>query len=695
MERKIRTLHVTCLDGTSFGGISSVLKSIYQNIDHSKFALDIVFPGKSTLHILDNEFRKNGDSFFELNNNIGNKIGKIRYLLRLRKIYKNNQYDIIHIHSGLPLFNYGTALVARMSTNSKIVIHNHNDVSLHNGIKKALYPFIITIMGKNADYFFSCSNKSAAKTIPKNAIKKRKYAVYINGINISGYKYNECKRKVWRRRLGISDDTILLGSVGRLAYQKNHEHEIVLLRKLNDIRGHKYGLVIVGAGDCKEKLVELAQRLDVMDSITWIDYSDDISGMMNAFDILLLASRYEGFGIVAIEAQANGLPVIASDVLPEETKITNNICYCSIRDEEDWIDAILDAKRNNEIIINDKYDIKTTVLDIEKVYRGLMGDKNAIVSVIVPVYNTPPSYLKKCISSIAKQKYKNIETIVVDDGSDAKYGYKYLEILGTLDGARYYKKKNGGVSSARNYGLSKCKGEYVLFLDSDDELTNDCIEKLMRSIGDNDVMVFSGKKYLETNTIVREVSVRKPKFNLNKYLVRNSQMIALHGTLFSRRFIDGSIFDEQMTIGEDTAFILNIMKVNGAGCYAVTGEPLCIYKKREGSALNTVSRQSTIDYINGINRLTEHYVDAFGNLVELDAFYAEKCFNALKRYQKSSQDSSYKKCHLFSRNYMLKKRITIMHLNPKTTYKSVLVKMTMSNNDLMQKIAYSLIRVRN
>ena len=107
------------------------------------------------------------------------------------------------------------------------------------------------------------------------------------------------------------------------------------------------------------------------------------------------------------------------------------------------------------------------------------------ISVIVPVYNTE-KYIKKCLDSLVNQTMKNIEIIVVNDGSNdhseeiiKDYENKYPEMV------KYYKKENGGLPSARNYGLEKAKGEYIAFVDSDDYIDKELFSKLDEYIDKN------------------------------------------------------------------------------------------------------------------------------------------------------------------------------------------------------------------
>ena len=142
------------------------------------------------------------------------------------------------------------------------------------------------------------------------------------------------------------------------------------------------------------------------------------------------------------------------------------------------------------------------------------------VSIIVPVYNVE-KYLEKCLDSLVNQSFKNIEIIIVNDGSTDnsekiinKYCQKYHNI-------KYLKKKNGGLSSARNYGLKFAKGEYILFVDSDDYIDNNMVELMYNAIikDDNDIVVCEfnydyGNKKVRSNSNLDYTSDLKKKYLL-------------------------------------------------------------------------------------------------------------------------------------------------------------------------------------
>lgn len=123
-------------------------------------------------------------------------------------------------------------------------------------------------------------------------------------------------------------------------------------------------------------------------------------------------------------------------------------------------------------------------------------------SIIIPVYNTE-KYLEKCLSSVFDQTFSDYEVIVVNDGStdnSEKIIDKYLKKYSNL---KYFFKENGGLSSARNYGFKKAKGDYLLFLDSDDYYESDLLLKLNDSVDDCDIIRFGVQDIYDDGSIIK------------------------------------------------------------------------------------------------------------------------------------------------------------------------------------------------
>lgn len=185
-----------------------------------------------------------------------------------------------------------------------------------------------------------------------------------------------------------------------------------------------------------------------------------------------------------------------------------------------------------------------------------------MVSVVVPIYNKE-KYIKKCIDSLLKQSYENIEIILIDDGSTDKC--KDICLSYSDKRIKYFYKKNGGVSSARNYGITKSTGEWILFVDADDYVENDYVEKLYNN--DYDFTMCSFKTVIDKEIIIENsfsLSINDNQNILNELL--KSKYIRLIPTpylkIFNVKIIKNNNiqFDEKISYGEDTCFVLDYLK---------------------------------------------------------------------------------------------------------------------------------------
>lgn len=198
-------------------------------------------------------------------------------------------------------------------------------------------------------------------------------------------------------------------------------------------------------------------------------------------------------------------------------------------------------------------------------------ENNPAISIIVPVYNTA-LYLDRCLDSLLNQSYRNIEIILVDDGSTDdsgticdKYALQDKRIV-------VIHKNNRGVSVARNTGLDVAKGEYILFVDSDDYLNTDCLEKLIYfvNVEQCDVVVFD---YYITYPS-REIKHITPDYILSEIAQEQSIRLILQSInpfpvtkLYSRKSIGLVRFPEDIHWGEDSMFVYEVMAKASKICY--------------------------------------------------------------------------------------------------------------------------------
>ena len=211
---------------------------------------------------------------------------------------------------------------------------------------------------------------------------------------------------------------------------------------------------------------------------------------------------------------------------------------------------------------------------------------NPLVSVVIPVYNAE-KYIHKCIDGILSQTYHNTEIILVDDGSADNSLSICKEYAQKDSRIRVFSKENGGVSSARNMGMDEATGCYLMFLDSDDWLENDTIEKLVKSALDSsaDVVVFEySVDYPDGRSDVHRHENLKGNMTIQDavyHTIAGTNRFAW-SKLYKREYVGNIRFDETIHHGEDTLFACLVM----AQCRSAyfLPEPLYRYVQSEGSA---------------------------------------------------------------------------------------------------------------
>ena len=227
------------------------------------------------------------------------------------------------------------------------------------------------------------------------------------------------------------------------------------------------------------------------------------------------------------------------------------------------------------------------------------------ISVIVPVYNVE-NYLEKCLNSLVNQTLKDIEIIVVNDGTKDnsqkiidKFAKKYKNIKSFI-------KENGGISDARNFGIKKATAKYIGFIDSDDYIDKTMYEKLYNKIISNDYDMTICDLYRDYNgkLVYTDSHIKKDIYNKNEI---KKEMLDLYPTvwnkLYKKELFDNLEFKKNVWF-EDVELLYKLFpNLNKIG---VVKEPLYYYVQREGSITSKVNSK-IYNYIDNFNGLIEYY----------------------------------------------------------------------------------------
>jgi glycosyltransferase involved in cell wall biosynthesis len=200
---------------------------------------------------------------------------------------------------------------------------------------------------------------------------KKDFEVCKNGIHCDRFIYSEALRKHIRNKYGIAEQTYVIGSVGQFRKQKNYAW---LSKPLADLvmRGKDVCLLLVGDGECREEIERAFTEAGVLDKVIFAGVQADTAPFYSAMDIFVLPSLFEGLGIVAVEAQANGLPCILSEGVPSETALGNSVRYLPLDSPEKWADALAQmpqrCENGGETVHAAGYDISATTAMLQEFY---------------------------------------------------------------------------------------------------------------------------------------------------------------------------------------------------------------------------------------------------------------------------------------------------------------------------------------
>lgn len=290
---------------------------------------------------------------------------------------------------------------------------------------------------------------------------------------------------------------------------------------------------------------------------------------------------------------------------------------------------------------------------------------NDLISVIIPVYNTE-KYLDKCISSVVNQTYKNLEIILIDDGSLDKCPQICDKWAESDNRIKVIHKPNGGVSSAKNLGLDTANGKYIGFVDSDDWISPTMYEELIRLIKDNNAdisccgMVFEYNDAPCRNVYENEFIFSSKEVLLN-YILDNGITPEDANKLYNAELFNNIRFDREVIYAED--FLINYHILKKSNCVAGTKKCLYHYLQNSGNssttAIMTDARansykvfQSIVDdckddkalYQASIKRFTEATFAVLSRVLLVDEFcdkYYDEICNALMRYKMDILKNAY------------------------------------------------------
>lgn len=352
------------------GGVESVVMNYYRYIDRTKIQFDFICDDDST-NIPYEEIEK-----------LGGKVILIppyqkvfKYHNKLKKILKEGHYKIVHSHiNTLSVFSLFAAKCAGVPVR---IAHSHSTTNKKekkkNLLKQVLRPFSKLF----ATDYMCCSELAGRWLFGDKKYDKGNVYLLNNAIDLEKFKYNKDFRKKMRKSLNISDDTLVIGHVGRFVAQKNHDYLIDIFNEIHK-KNNNSVLLLAGQGPLIDEIKNKVKSLKLEKNVKFLGQRSDIDKLYQVFDVFLLPSLYEGLPVVGVEAQATGLLCELSNDMTKETKVLDTTRFISLNTSaEEWANNILDDVKKHKRIDSSKemtdknFNIKEEVKRLEECYFNL------------------------------------------------------------------------------------------------------------------------------------------------------------------------------------------------------------------------------------------------------------------------------------------------------------------------------------
>lgn len=349
------------------GGQESFLMNMYRNMDRSKVQLDFLTPFTCDNPGLKAEIESLGGRVFTCDHVFGEKNNQV-FKSSVREFLANHPYSIVHFHSGS---TYALMEGAKLAADAGIpvrVVHSHC-----GGFKNLKYHIIKTLsvpyLLKYPTDYLACSDLAAAWKFPRSVIQNHRYTVIKNAVDTVRFHYDPVVRRIVRRSLKLSDDTLVVGHVGRFSLQKNHAFLVDVFEQIHRQQPDSV-LLLVGAGELEEEIRAKVQERGLADAVRFLGLRKDIPDLMNAMDVFVLPSFFEGLPVVGVEAQATGLPVVTSTAVARELPLERLSTYIPLEElAESWARQIIDIARHTKRR-DTRQDISRAGYEIRKAARA-------------------------------------------------------------------------------------------------------------------------------------------------------------------------------------------------------------------------------------------------------------------------------------------------------------------------------------
>lgn len=363
------------MGGLKRGGLETFAMNMYRSIDKNEIQFDFLLTQVA------------GGDYEEEAKSMGANIYHLPARNKGYKVYRNalddffrEHHDYIAVHEHISsLTSIDPAYYAKKYGISVRIFHSHSS-SILKSLRLHWIHTILHYLNKPkvhswATHYLGCSDKALDWMYKYTGVRSKAMMVN-NGIDCEQYVFNEAIRAEVRQEFCIGVEDFVIGHVGRFILLKNQGFLVEILEELHKTKPTAK-LLLVGEGETMKNVIAKAETKGLKDSVIFTGVRSDVACLMQAMDIFVMPSWFEGLPVSLVEAQASGLPVVASDTISHDSDMTDTILFKSIEGSAaDWAKCIIDWKEkwgrpdNIEKIKKAGFDSKTTVKQLLKIYIG-------------------------------------------------------------------------------------------------------------------------------------------------------------------------------------------------------------------------------------------------------------------------------------------------------------------------------------
>jgi len=376
----IRVLHI--IDNINIdSGISSFVMNIYRHIDTKLIQFDFLVShrGYERGKTYEEEIHTLGGKIFYFGTPLSIK-GLVKSTIYAKKFFKENvsNYDIVHLHT--PTIAKFTIKYAKRYGIKEIITHSHSTMTSTKLWKAVINSYLISCIKKYTNHFWACSTEAAEFLFGKEFCMRNKIEIVRNAIEPEKYAFSQQKRCEMRQKLSL-DGSVVLVHVSNFSPIKNLSFMIPVIQKVIELKGG-YRFLFVGDGPTKKSIEKELLRKGLFEHCVFVGQTDDVSVYLQAADAFFMPSLTEGFGVAAVEAQANGLKCLLSDTITREVN-AGQVTFIPLKVEL-WVDIILnldissnlERSKNSENFTKSELNIYNEINHIQNLYIEIAKIKN-------------------------------------------------------------------------------------------------------------------------------------------------------------------------------------------------------------------------------------------------------------------------------------------------------------------------------